>query len=979
MVRYLLLLFLAHFQKQIIMYQLYHYFTSLFIALVFSSALGAQNPAWSINAEDYQYSASINAAVLIDGQPSLSIGDQVALFAGDELRGISEVVPAGGSLFHFITVYANVPVGEEMEIKVYRALDNEVYTAFTTYTFQLQDVAGNFEAPFKIEVRTDGDFPIAIQNIPVQSSLQGFPFASIDLSEYLDQTDTDPVVWGAANNPLLSTSFNGAVLQVTVNDPNWFGSTDLVISAVELGLNGYFAFKTITFEVRQAFSGPLWDIFLGESVLPGQPFTDILLDDFEIQHEGNCLEYSLQPVFEAPEQPLSRPNWQADIFSTPSSMPIVAQVQFTPAFFFNNPSDLLGAFINGEVRGSAEPLFVNGTVYYFLQVQNELPGAQIELKFYSATHQQIFDLPYTLMYNGIEGIGTIESPVLLDFSPFVFDIASNSETLITAQDDNWQGFQSYLFTVADCDYPGLLLDQTEVTYCVDEDNDDDGFCNLIDPAPEDRCIPDYYPPVIKVLNEQENTLFSQQAVSHEADQGDCTRLLSWTIEVAELCEVPQIDVQISCQDAEVAPAASAVLESTGLDQATFNLYVQASVGINQLLITATDSDGNTSRFTYQIEVTDTQAPTPVCQFAQVWLNPEGQGMLNPEEVLNTALSYDNCSIEQLSVSKTDYDCSNLGSNFVTLTATDKAGNTSSCNTSISVAPGGELPGSWQSTDIGQVTTGNTYFFDPCTAAEVEDGEYSVVGSGNNATSSTTDNVAFASQSLCGDGSITARIESVTPNGYGGLMIRESNAAGAKQVAVFSNLTSILRHETRYANNSPKQVNSFFKPSPFWLRLERAGPWIFSYYSTTGFNFQYVHGVYLPMQECVEIGLSSFTFQPFTQTEAVFSFVSLEGNGQINNEGIQVPEMNTRSENGPQLRIFPNPASKQVRLVFDAPLEAEASARLISQLGDIMETKRLEAGRQTTLWDISELPAGVYTIQLNQNGRSTAARRLVKTK
>ena len=89
-----------------------------------------------------------------------------------------------------------------------------------------------------------------------------------------------------------------------------------------------------------------------------------------------------------------------------------------------------------------------------------------------------------------------------------------------------------------------------------------------------------------------------------------------------------------------------------------------------------------------------------------------------------------------------------------------------------------------------------------------------------------DNVAFTSYNMCGDFSITAKIEGVDPNGYGGLMIREGMEATAKQVALYSNMSNNLRHEVRYSANSPKQVANFFKPSPIWLRLERQGNWIF---------------------------------------------------------------------------------------------------------------------------------------------------------
>jgi hypothetical protein len=205
------------------------------------------------------------------------------------------------------------------------------------------------------------------------------------------------------------------------------------------------------------------------------------------------------------------------------------------------------------------------------------------------------------------------------------------------------------------------------------------------------------------------------------------------------------------------------------------------------------------------------------------------------------------------------------------------------------------------------------------------------------------------------------------------------APGAKQVAIFSNLTSILRHETRYTNNSPKQVSSFFKPSPFWLKLERSGPWVFAYYSNNGFSFQYVHGVYLPMQECIEIGLSSFTYLPFSQTEAVFSFVSIEGNSQANNGTIQGHNLELFSDTEPEINVFPNPTSNYFTLMFDSPLEVPTTASIVNQFGAVLAIKHLEEGSVSELWDINKLPSGVYTIRFNQNGNLIKAMKFVKVR
>jgi len=48
-------------------------------------------------------------------------------------------------------------------------------------------------------------------------------------------------------------------------------------------------------------------------------------------------------------------------------------------------------------------------------------------------------------------------------------------------------------------------------------------------------------------------------------------------------------------------------------------------------------------------------------------------------------SSDNCGIPTLSVSPSGFDCTNLGANTVTLTATDTYGNDSTCQAIVTVA------------------------------------------------------------------------------------------------------------------------------------------------------------------------------------------------------------------------------------------------------------------------------------------------------
>jgi hypothetical protein len=303
------------------------------------------------------------------------------------------------------------------------------------------------------------------------------------------------------------------------------------------------------------------------------------------------------------------------------------------------------------------------------------------------------------------------------------------------------------------------------------------------------------------------------------------------------------------------------------------------------------------------------------------------------------------------------------------------GSSDDYTTSVTVDTGDALPAGWAANDIGSNAAGNAYSFDPCTSSG---GEFTVTGAGNNAVSTTTDNVAFASQTLCGDGMITAKIESVTPNGYGGLMMRESSAAGSKQVAIFSNLTNVLRHERRTATNGPKTVQAFYRPFPIWLRLQRMGVWVFAYYSTTGTSFNYVHAVYAPMDNCVEIGLASFTYLPNAQTETVFSNVSVSGSAALAGNGVPDFVQQETEQAGLQAGLFPNPTSDVFTLAFPKALPVEATATLRNQIGQVVAQRQLKPGDVTTEWNVSALPSGLYLMEVRQEGLKPQVLRVVKS-
>ena len=371
----------------------------------------------------------------------------------------------------------------------------------------------------------------------------------------------------------------------------------------------------------------------------------------------------------------------------------------------------------------------------------------------------------------------------------------------------------------------------------------------------------------------------------------------------------------------------------------------------------------------------------LCQSASVTLGLGGTASISASAVDGGSSNFTN-----ISVSPSTFNCSSLGPNTVTLTVDDGSGNSDDCTATVTVQDDMGLPSSWDANNVGTAPSGNSFNFDACNGSTVTD-QFVIGGGGNNTMNMMSDNVAFASQTLCGDGSITAKIENVDATGYGGLMIRESAASGSKQVAVFSNMTNSLRYESRTMTNMPKTVQSFMKPSPFWLKMVRQGMWVHVSYSSNGMTFQPVQSTMVSMQSCVEIGLASFTFMPTGQTNAIFSSVSTTGNIQgLTGDDNTTFEADLPPHTSPQsfikagdFEVFPNPTRAYFNLQMDTPLQQPAMVEVINLYGQSIAQQRLAEGQVRQEWNTADWPAGTYMIRIHVPGEQPMMKKLVVAK
>ncbi|MCR9099909.1 MAG: HYR domain-containing protein, partial [bacterium] len=290
-----------------------------------------------------------------------------------------------------------------------------------------------------------------------------------------------------------------------------------------------------------------------------------------------------------------------------------------------------------------------------------------------------------------------------------------------------------------------------------------------------------------------------------------------------------------------------------LEMLSDDTFECTDVGSGIVTYTITDINGDSDDCTAMVIVEDNIKPVPVCFDPTVELQPNGLYTLLESDIYDAINSSDNCSIASVDFPGVTYTCDDAYQTFpVVVTIEDPSGNTGQCTAMVTVEIGTALPPEWTANDIGDQGDGSFYEYDPCVNDNPNLGDFTIGTGGYNLIPQNADNLAFASVPLCGNGGIQARIKDVV-GGYAGLMIRESSDPGSKMIAVYSNLTNLLRREIRYTQNGPRSSNTSYASFPEWLRLTRQGDLIRAFYrNTNGGSWVLFHQAYLPMSNCVEM-------------------------------------------------------------------------------------------------------------------------------
>ncbi|MEN0082037.1 beta strand repeat-containing protein, partial [Flavobacterium lindanitolerans] len=157
--------------------------------------------------------------------------------------------------------------------------------------------------------------------------------------------------------------------------------------------------------------------------------------------------------------------------------------------------------------------------------------------------------------------------------------------------------------------------------------------------------------------------------------------------VNPIVNTQNITVQLDANgQATITPAQINNASTDNCGIATYTLDITdfncTNTGANTVTLTVTDVNGNSASNTAIVTVEDVIAPTVLTQNITVQLEANGQVTITPAQINNG--STDNCTIATYTLDITEFNCTNIGANTVTLTATDASGNASSATAVVTV-------------------------------------------------------------------------------------------------------------------------------------------------------------------------------------------------------------------------------------------------------------------------------------------------------
>ncbi|MFQ6676545.1 MAG: FlgD immunoglobulin-like domain containing protein, partial [Fidelibacterota bacterium] len=421
-------------------------------------------PNWWVDPTDYRYTMSITATLSTGGQLSDDPFDMVGVFVGDELRGVANVVfvpelaelPNTHPYEVFLTVFSNRTSGEKLSMRVWDATEcTQLGRIEEDYEFVANTVHGTPTSPVTITATSQ-----IIQNIPFP---QGWTWFSLNLEDndmsvnaLLDklspadgdllksQTTFDQYVTSFGWVGTLDTLRNESMYQIRISNLdtlelvgyavdvekdtipvvsgwNWIGylpQTGMNVNDALASLEGAATGDLIKNQVAFAqFVENLGWIGSLKFMNPKQGYQIKLLNPGELLYPFVVPGTAVPALArEVPPSLASLARGAPDWFVNPAdyehNMTMVGVINKDGVESVDS-TDVLGAFVGEEVRGIAQPTYVEALDRYlvFLMIySNETDDEKVEFRLFDAREETISDISETVAFAPDTIIGSVQEP-----------------------------------------------------------------------------------------------------------------------------------------------------------------------------------------------------------------------------------------------------------------------------------------------------------------------------------------------------------------------------------------------------------------------------------------------------------------------------------------------------------------------------------------------------------------------------------------
>ena len=440
-------------------------------------------PVWSFDPGGYEYTMTIVATV--SSLAPMQGTDRVGAFVGNQLRGVANMDSAKG--LALLTVYSNRESGETVRFEVWDDSQCKLYK-YTEERFPFISDAIYGRPDSAVTLTPTDQLPGDVQEIPlsqgwnwfssyveatnmmdVNSVLSNLTPAPGDIIKSKTESATfvdAPTGWSGTLDSLnnvscymIKLSEPGTILQegqvVPPNTPipvvggwNWISylPQDTLAVATALGqldsdLQSGDMVKSQTAFAQWVSTGP--DPGEGEwygtldSLYPGMGYK-LYLETAPLSEEFSYPASSPAPPWagtnEEQEQSAqiaeAEPGWSIDQRAYQYNMTVAAVLEIE-GDQCRSDNDLIAAFVDGECRGMAQPIYLSAMDRYvaFLMIYSNLvSGETVEFQAFVPGVRAVYNVAEAITYEADGSVGSIGKPLILSTEGIAFEVTDNIPT-----------------------------------------------------------------------------------------------------------------------------------------------------------------------------------------------------------------------------------------------------------------------------------------------------------------------------------------------------------------------------------------------------------------------------------------------------------------------------------------------------------------------------------------------------------------------